>query len=171
MLLATPGESTVFWVNVSLVSPAFSAHIARPSSLVLRRKLFSTVESVIAPSAALKLTPSAVVSSTVMPLIVRSLAGPTIHAPTFVFWIHTLEIVELLKPPLNPLTDPSLSTRVLTLPKMARFETLTLVLGLPICPANSTLDPVNVVYHWPAPSTVTLLTFSGLLIVYVPCGM
>jgi hypothetical protein len=69
--------------------------------------------------------------------------------------------------PLKPLTEPSLSTRVLTFPKIDRLETLIL---LPL-PANSTFEPVSVVYHFPAPTTVTLLTFSGLLIVYVPCGM
>jgi hypothetical protein len=84
-LLATPGESTVFWVNVSFVSPEFSAHIARPSSCVLRRKLFSTVEFVMAPAAALKFTPSAVVSWICTFSMVRPLVGPRIQAPTFVF--------------------------------------------------------------------------------------
>ena len=87
----------MFWVNVSFVSPSFSAHMARPSSWVLRRKLFSTVELVIAPSAALKLMPSAVVSWICTSLMVSPVVGPRIQMPTFVFWIHTSVIVELLK--------------------------------------------------------------------------
>ena len=86
------------------------------------------------------------------------------------FWIHTFVIEELLKPPLKPLTEPSLSSRTSTFPKIARFEHVdagTLRSG---CAANSTLEPVSVVYHSPAPCTVTLFTFSGELILYVPCG-
>lgn len=80
------------------------------------------------------------------------------------FWIHILEKVESLNPPLIPFTSPSPSLRTLTLPNSDRLEMSTSVLGLPICPANSTFAPVISVYHSPAPSIVTLLTNSCWLI-------
>src|ERR1700677_3386318 len=156
-LLASPGESTVSWVNVSPVSAVPLDHMAMPSSWVLRVKVFSTIELVTPPS---KLTPSAVVSWMRTPVMVRLVQGPSTQMPTLVFWIHTLEMVELLNPPLKPLTSESLSTRALTLPKIDRFDTVTSLLGGLWIPENPASVPVISVYQGPAPVTVTSLTLS-----------
>ncbi len=95
-----------------------------PSSPVLRMLLSVTVESVTPPW---KLMPSAVVSRMRMPLKVRLVIGPSIQAPTFVCSIQMFDTVELLNAPPMPLTW-ALSSRIWTLPKIAKFDRCTLVL-------------------------------------------
>src|SRR5882757_8390198 len=127
MPLARICNCTVLLENASLASAprAESAQVARPSSPVLRRSLLVTVELVTPPW---KLTPSAVVSRMRMPLNVRPVIGPSIHAPTFMWSIHRLLTVELLIAPPTPLTWHS-SQRSWTLPKMAKFCRRTPELG------------------------------------------
>ena len=144
-------------MKLSPVSAVPFDHIAMPSSWVLRVKVFVTDELVTPPS---KLTPSAVVSWIRTPVMVRLVHGPSTQMPTLVFWIHTLEMVELLNPPLKPLTAESLSLRTLTVPKIDRFDTVTLLLAGLWFPENPASLPVSSVYQGPAPVTVTLLTLS-----------
>src|SRR5579859_6555662 len=128
MPLASCCSWTVLFENVSPESaPTLeSAQVARPSSPVLRMSLLVTVELVTPPW---KLTPSAVVSRIRMPLKVRPLKGPSIHAPTLSCSIQTFDTLELLIAPPMPLTA-QLSQRSCTLPKIAKFCRCTLVLGL-----------------------------------------
>jgi hypothetical protein len=56
-----------------------------------------------------------------------------------------------------------LLSRSSTCPNIDRFDTSTFVLAGFWLPANSTSEPVSVVYHCPAPSIVTLFTLSGEL--------
>jgi hypothetical protein len=128
-------------------------------------EVVATFVSVIGPAYASRLMPSAVVSWIRRFVRVRFVLGPVIQTPTFSFWIQTSSIFESLKPPLNAVTSVSLSSRTSTLPYMDRLETSTFVLAGFCWPLNSTLLPVSTVYHSPAPSTFTLFTFSGALIV------
>src|ERR1017187_7876928 len=94
MPLASCCSCTVLLEIVSLASaPTLaSAHVAMPSSPVLRMPLLVTVELVTPPW---KLMPSAVVSRMRMPLKVRPFIGPSIQAPTFLCSIQTFDTGEV----------------------------------------------------------------------------
>ena len=85
MPLASVGVCTVLWSNVLPAFAVFSDHIARPSSPVLRTKLFDTTESV---TPVWKLS---AVGDLVDDDVVRDRAGcvigPSNHSPTLVWWM------------------------------------------------------------------------------------
>src|SRR6266498_2062381 len=93
MLLARIGDTIVLNVNELLTLGTFCAHIASPSSPVLRTNVLVTVE-LVTPQ--WKFMPSAVWSRMRLFLMVRLSIGPSIQAPTLVCCIHTLSTSELL---------------------------------------------------------------------------
>ena len=84
MPLASVGVCTVLFTNELRAFVVPSAHIARPSSPVLRMKLLRTVESV---TPVWKFTASAIWSTMIVFAIVTLLIGPSSHTPTLVCWM------------------------------------------------------------------------------------
>ena len=81
MPLASVGVCTVLWSNVLPAFAVVSDHMARPSSPVLRTKLFDTTESV---TPVWKFSASAI-WSTMMLFVTRTFViGPSNHRPTLV---------------------------------------------------------------------------------------
>src|ERR1700738_2079985 len=122
MPLASVGCTIVLLLNVMFESAVGYDQIARPSSPVLRRKLFFTVQLDALP---LKFSPSASVDSTTLFSTVQPLLPYCSQNPTFVSWIHRpLTVQPLPSDPSIPLAELS-SCRPTVLPRMAKPLRLT----------------------------------------------
>src|ERR1700751_3027856 len=105
MPLASVGCTIVLLLKVMFVSAVGNDQMARPSSPVLRRKLFFTVQPDALP---LKFRPSASVDSTTLFSTVQPLLPNWSQNPTFVSWIHRPLTVQLLP------SEPSIALAVLS---------------------------------------------------------
>ena len=112
----------VLLANVMLESAAGYDQMASPSSPLLRRKLFLTVQLVALP---LKFRPSASVDSTMLFSTVQLLFPYWSQNPTLVSWIHSPFTVQPL--PSEPLMALAVlsSWRPTVLPRMAKPLRLT----------------------------------------------
>src|SRR5579859_801836 len=140
--------------------------MARPSSPVLRMKLFLTVQLVALP---LKLRPSASVDSMTLFSTVQLLLPYWSQNPTFVSWIHSPFTVQPLP------SDPSIAFAVLSscrptvLPRIANPLRLTGPETAPWLLMNSLVLICE--YQSPAPWMVAEFTWSEEPIRKVPCGI
>src|SRR5262249_8422778 len=124
MPLASTGVCTVLWSNVLPESSPDSDHMARPSSPVLRMKLFDTTEFV---TPVWKLRPSAIWSAMTLSVMRRFVIGRWSQMPTWVWCMYSPSTVELLSAPPMPLTW-SVSMRSRTSPSIANPDRWTLLL-------------------------------------------
>src|ERR1035437_1080037 len=113
-----------FWTARGLRGLALRDHMAMPSSPLLRKKELVTRELVTPEQ---KLSPSAIVSTTIRLATVRLFIGPSSHRPTFVWWMYRPLIVESLSAPPTPFAW-SRSIRLRTSPSIAKPDMYTLAL-------------------------------------------
>jgi hypothetical protein len=167
--LARIGSTTVLNRKVLATFWSISAHMASPSSPVLRTKVCSTNEFV---TPRWKFRPSAVWSRMRQPTMRRLFIGPSTHTPTLLCCIQTLDTsVSDSAPPIALTWSPSL--RSLTSPMIAKSASVTF--RLPPAPASRPYQPIRspavTLYHGPAPRTVTWSTMMCRVILKVPRGI